>query len=415
MGYLTESQAIVTNSEKLLEKIFTSKFTQFIQGLGQPVLGEWFNHNVSASMEQQGTVDVDHLIGRESPIRYNYIPNMPVYGINQNLVPEMTQLDGNLYDMNMEVEVVVLPNTFRPLPYDHYVYRFGENGQRRILFRVNNIQIGTIRNNSYYRVSLHMVDIDSDDLINGLKRQVVKTMVVDLDRIGTNENCIVEDTIFRKCTDVDRLTTELVDDYRSFFYSERYNSVLYQEDGGHGSYDPYLNHFIINTHMLESERNSTTMVVHDQDASFREEYNWTLWRALELGRTKYISKQIYWEPRQFTRNTMNPFDYYGIDYVYKVHIYLDPDNTRTHPAKYEYQYYPLLEYLEKGVSDGLGPIETAVVKYLLNPERPQDIFTDTQLEELQKMTLSYIRYYYEMIPIAVFLLRKYSEALRDNA
>lgn len=414
MGYITESQAIVTNSEKLLNKIFSSQFTQFIQGLGQPVLGEWFNYNETLSNTQQGTVDVDHLIGRESPIRYNYIPNMPVYGVNKNLVPELTQLDGNLYDMNLEIELVILPNSFRPFPYDYFVYRFGENKERSILFRVNNIQRSSIRNEHYYRVSLHMIDIDSEDQIQALRKQVVKFMTVDLDRIGTNETCIIEETVYRKCEDLGNLIAELVTEYKEFFYSERYNSVLYQEDRARASYDPYLTNFIINTYMLESDRDSVTMVVHDQDVTFREEYNWTLWRALELGRTKYISKDIYWEPKGFTRNTMNPFSYYGIDYVYKYHIYLDPEKTKGANVTQEYQNYPFLQYLDKGIVEGLGAIEAAIVQYFLNPEKTEQLFADWQLEYLQKMKLEYSRYYYEMIPIVVFLLRKYDTALRDN-
>lgn len=411
MGYIDESQAIVTNSERLLNKIFASQFTQFVQGLGQPVLVEWYNYNALLSNTQQGTVDVDHLIGLESPIRYNYIPNMPVYGINQNLVPELTQLDGNLYDMNMELDVIVLPNTFRPLPFDHVIYRFGEYQKRCVLFRVNNVQISSIRNENYYRVSLHMVDIDSDELLLGLQRQVVKRMTIDLNRVGTNDNCIIENAVYEKCRDVDKLIRDLIEEYRSFFYSEKYNSVLFQEQEGRASYDPYLNNFIINTHMLESNRNAITMVVHDQDVTFREEYNATLWRALELGSVKYISENLYWEPTPFTRNTMNPFSYYGVDYVYKVHVYQNKEKAVD--SLWEYQQYPFIHYLNKRISDGLPVIEESIVKYFLNPEAAQQLFDDLRLDYIQKLKLEYTKYYYEMIPIAVFLLRKYHKSLRD--
>lgn len=410
MGYLTQSSAIVANASEMLDTIYSSSFTQFIQGMGQPVLCEVYNYNASLSSVQDGTGDIDHIIGRESPIRYNYIPNMPIYGMNRDLLPQINQGEGALLDMDMELEVTVLPNVYRPQPYDHLVYRFGPNNSRVVLFRVNNITIGSIRNNDYYKVNLHMVDIDDETDIIALNKQVVKTFVVDLDRVGTNENCLIEDVVYRKCDDVDKLIADLCDEYRTMFYSERYNAVLYQEGQSRASYDPHLNNFIINTHMLEKERNSITMVVFDQGVEFREEYTLTFYRALETGKAKYICRDLHWQPVNFSRKNVNPFAYYGLDYVYKVHVYEDEDNAN---EETEYQNYRLLQHLDRRTPDGLPAIEKAIVKYLMDPEDLGSLFDDDQLDELQMIRLKYDKYYYEFIPMVVFLLRKYTKALRD--
>lgn len=411
MGYITQSQAIVTNAAEMLETIYSTSFTQFIQGLGQPVLVEWYNYNSALSTVQDGTLDIDHLIGRESPVRYNYIPNMPAYGMNRDLLPQLEYGDSMPADMHMDLEITVLPNVFRPQPYDHLVYRFGPNGDRVILFRVNNITIGSIRNNDYYKVNLHMVDIDDEEYILALNKQVVKTFIVDLDRVGTNENCLIEDSVHYKCKDIDRLVADLVDEYRTLFYSERYNAVVYQEGKNQASYDPHLNNFIINTHMLEKERNSVTMVVFDQGVEFREEYSNTFYRAMETGKKKFVNRNLHWQPVSFSRKNVNPFAYYGLDHVYKVHVFDDPDDLNEETS---YQNYEFLIRLDNGIADGLHAIEKAIVKYLLNPEDLASLFDDPQLEELQMIKLKYNKYYYEMIPMVVFLLRKYTSTLRDR-
>ena len=252
MGYLTEADALVKNATEVINTIYSTNFSQYLQGLGQPILGIWYNYNSTVSSVEIGSYDIDHIIGPESPVRYNKILNCPVYGATRDLTPDLTAGDGGLLDINMELEVTLLPNSFKPNPYDYFLYSFGppENA-RRILFRVNNIQLSSIRSNSYYKVNLHMIEIDTTEQLEALDRQVVKTFRTDLDRIGTNENCLIEDVVFEKCKDIKKLIRRLEDQYMNLFYSDKYNSVLYRaEADGQIVYDPYLIQFIIHSKSL---------------------------------------------------------------------------------------------------------------------------------------------------------------------
>ena len=71
MGYLRQSNDIVTSSSQLLDNILSSNFNQFLQGLGQPVLVTYWNLNDTVSTVNSGTETVDENIGPESPIRFN--------------------------------------------------------------------------------------------------------------------------------------------------------------------------------------------------------------------------------------------------------------------------------------------------------------------------------------------------------
>ena len=412
MGYLTEADALVKNATEVINTIYSTNFSQYLQGLGQPILGIWFNYNSSVSSVDIGTFDIDHLIGPESPVRYNKILNCPVYGATRDLIPEMNQGDGGLLDLNIEIEVTLLPNSFKPSPYDYFLYEFGPvEARRTVLFRINNIQLSSIRSNSYYKVNMHMIEIDANEQLEGLSRQVVKTFRVDLDRIGTNENCLIEDVVFEKCKDVLKLIRYLEDQYMNLFYSDKYNSVLFRPEAeGQIIYDPYLIQFIIHSKMFESIRGSVTMVVFDQSYGFTRDYNRTFYRAIETRRITDIKEDLYADPEHFTRKTVNPFAYYGEEFAYKITVREDPDNTGVGT---KYNDYPFIQSIKDNMDEGLNPIEGSIVRYF-NSEDFTRLFNDTDLSWLDNLVMDYSEYYLELMPITIFLLRKYYEGIHDS-
>ena len=55
MGYLQNSNAIVEETTKLLDDILQSKSTVMVSGMGEPVIGRWWNMNDSLSTADNGT------------------------------------------------------------------------------------------------------------------------------------------------------------------------------------------------------------------------------------------------------------------------------------------------------------------------------------------------------------------------
>lgn len=411
MGYLTESDAIIQNATEIINTIYNTQTTHYLSGVGVPVLGTYFNYNDVMSENDTGEINVDHLLGPESPIRYNKIINCPAYGMNRDLVPELSTGDGNLFDLNIDIEVTLLPNAFKPSPYDYYLYRFGKFNERKILFRINNVQLSSIKSHSFYKVNMHMIEIDDDSQTSALERQVVKTFKVDLDRIGTNDNCVIEDVIFDKCKDVKSMIDHLVYQYKCMFYSEKYNSVIYREAAdGHVMYDQYLTNFIIHSKMFELGKDVITIVVLDQDYMFRSKYNLTFYRAIETKQIKDIKTDIYYEPTHFTRSTVNPFAYYGEEFAYMRQVHQDKDNTG---IGIKHMNYPFIENIIDNDCMGLNPIEASIVRYF-NNSLDIKLFTDDDLKWFSHISIEYDMYFFELIPITIYLLERYVKGLENS-
>ena len=197
----------------------------------------------------------------------------------------------------------------------------------------------------------------------------------------------------------------------NLFYSDKYNSVLFRPEAeGQIIYDPYLIQFIIHSKMFESIRGSVTMVVFDQSYGFTRDYNRTFYRAIETRRITDIKEDLYADPEHFTRKTVNPFAYYGEEFAYKITVREDPDNTGVGT---KYNDYPFIQNIKDNMDDGLNPIEGSIVRYF-NSEDFTRLFNDTDLSWLDNLVMDYSEYYLELMPITIFLLRKYYEGIHDS-
>lgn len=403
MGYIQQSNDIVTNSSQLLDNILSSNFNQFLQGLGQPVLVTYWNLNDTVSTANSGTDTIDKNLGPDSPNRYNKIENFPLYGTVRDLLPEITQ-DDALLDLEMNCEAVILPDTIRPSTYDYFEYNFGENGERSIIFKVNNINLSTIKNNGYYKIECNLVDIDHynkhEERIN---KQVVKTFETNLETIGTNDKCIIESKHLGYIKRIKNVMTDILNQYIDLFYSEKYNSIIYQGlfQGEYLAYDPWITNFIIQNNIFTKGIIRPTILVNfDQCSDFRQKYNQTFFHAVELKSLKYLKKLKY-VPETFSKLNTNPFTYYGEEIAFKLDIYEDS------PTRYSSNVYMSILFLNNinrnEKTSVLNELESLLVDYF-NLEDLSNVLTDDILKSLEQFVMTYDEYWFRFAPILIYLL-----------
>lgn len=410
MGILKTSNDIVTNSMQLLDNVLSSNFTAFLQGQGTPVLVTYYNLNDNVSTTDTGTYTVDDVLGEDSPLRYNKIENFPVYGLKE-IILEIEQGEGDVLDTNFDTELIILPNSIKPTEFDFFVYTF-KNG-RNITFRVNNLQLGTIRNNDYYKISVHLKDIDSQDTMNDLNSQTVQTFKTNLDTIGTNDKCLIENTTFDKMDRIKKIINHITGQYVDMFYSKRFNSVILQGglEGEFILYDPFLTQFLINTSVLDNDRDYIVLVNFDGRNDIRRDYNSTLFRSIE---TKNISNlaDLRMSPIGFRNVDTNPFSYNGIGNVFTIEIY----NNDVEYAGNDYMNYDFIRKIknidpEEPVE--ISDIENIIFKYLTS-DNDIAIINDDDLNTLSNYIFDYSDYSFRIVPIVLFICNWYLHVLNES-
>lgn len=403
MGYLQQSNDIVVNSSRLLDDILSSNFNQFLQGLGQPVLVRYWTLNDTLSTADSGTDTTDEDIGPNSPNRYHRIENLPIYGALRDIVPELIQ-DDNLLDMEINVEGVVLPDTIRPSTYDYFEYVFGNNNERSLIFKINNVMLSTIKNNGYYKIEAHMVDVDNyNQYRTRINKQTTKELNVNLDTIGTNDKCIIESTHLKKVNQIDDLIDDLINQYMGLFYSEQYNALVYHGmlQNDYLAYDPWVTYFIIQNHIFTRKKKPIMLINYDEENGFRQKYNQTFFHAIEIRSLKYL-KDLSFSPVSFSRLNTNPFAYYGEEVAFKLDIYPE-EHTKYTPNMY--MNIPIKENIQLNEkSPMMDEFEQLLVDYF-NTDNLVGVVTDELLTVLENFVVGYTVYWFQFTPVLIYILQ----------
>ncbi|MCM1218318.1 MAG: hypothetical protein NC548_27850 [Lachnospiraceae bacterium] len=412
MGYLATSSHVVTEETRIMSDILESQFVHFVQGQGTPVLTTWFTVDQVCSTVTPGLETTDELLGPESGLKYHRIDGVPVLGLTRDMTPELNAGEGNVIDFNLDIEVTTLPGTFKPKSYDYVYHRFGKNNERSVLFRAGDPKISSIKSNFFHKVELHAIDIDDNNGMYGmLLKQVTKTFRVNPDRIGTQEGCIVEETVFDQIKSIDDIFHEILSNYIDYFYNARYNAIIYREPGiEYPLYDPYLTKFLIASGLFEKYKKHPIALVDIDDipGQSRAEYNKTMYRAIELRKRENLRQDLKFAPTTFSETVMTPFDYYGDEIVFKASIYEDPDSPL---MKNAYMNYPVLKAIEDGEeSMYFGVRERLIYRYFTKSDI-LDFITDGDLEELRNLSLDYADYDVHVIPIVLYIIEQYQKAL----
>lgn len=411
MGYLQNSNTIVNNTTKILDDILGSKSAIMVSGLGEPVLGTWYNMNDSLSTADNGTGTVDAIIGKDSPFRYNKIENIPVYNVMKDLQNlEMIMDDNGMMDMQVEIEPILLPNTIIPGPYDYFEYTY-DNG-RNVFFRANDIKIVTAKSNGYYKVPMHLVDIDSKDYPNGIEEITVKEFKVRLDNVGSNEKCIVENKVYDDIIEIDKLVSNVVSDYIDTFFVRKYNSfILRGFNNKFTIFDPYLTKFILKHSILDYYDEIIQPVAIEQGDNFRSEYNKTLFRAIELRDISKISN-IQLDLVTFTKKNTNPFDYWGEELVYLAKVYEDKDIKYPNNNYMDFRFLYNIENITE--SNSVSLIENLIIRYFQRDNFDKFMTIDEVRKLKMLLEPEYNDYYFYMIPIILFIIIEYKKYLNNS-
>lgn len=412
MGYVKQSDEIITATSKRLNNILESPMTQYLQQ-GQPVLVTYFNSNYLNTSVDNGLGTTDELLGPNSSLRYNKVENLPVYGMLRDFIVELQDNDG-VIDMNMELsDLTVPPNTIVPTPYDYLLYRFGNKKERIVLFRVTEEKKTSVRSHTFQKFSLKLYDIDAFGEIEKLEKQVVKNLVAKLDNIGTNEKCVLEAEQYKYSNRIQRLIESLKESYVDLFYSSKYRSLIFsgELEQGYISYDPWVTHFCITNRILESDKNMIVLANLDQDDQSRQKYNKTFYHALETRSIKKY-KEMLFVPAAFAKITANPFQYWGEDIAFKIDIYEEKE------IKYPRNVYAGFNFIGNIVSGAGEAVSYSIIENLLirffQMETLVNKITEAELYELENFPMECDAFCFRVIPMIIYVLTTYNDDIMNS-
>ena len=283
MATRINEQRMIEDNVLLYENRLKSPIRRFIDKNFRPV--RYWHIKSNETTVDPGYGDVAEILGKNSPIKFQYIENLPMYGL-ETLVLNLDTTDQGL-DSSYEGEGTIMEGTIRPFPNDYFMVGYLKEPY---IFRVTKVDYDTVASEQSYKISFILEYIDAE-MEEQIKSQTSAEFTCILENIGTEESCIIEKADIEILNKIDDMYNEMVQSYLTIYYNKRYGCLLGELDN-YKLYDPFQTMFI-NEHQLFHQKNDIdSIVLFDQFADNRRKikYQKTIYRFFELKRLDHLSR-----------------------------------------------------------------------------------------------------------------------------
>lgn len=254
------------------------------------ILSTYFSQNANATTVDRGTQDIDQLFGKQSPLRFNEIKNLPLHAFGQ-ANPENSD-ENQIEDVNVEGDCIIIPSTIVPNVYDFFIIN---HLKMQALFQVTNVNYDSMKVDGYYKIHYRLYSTD-EETIQKLRNQVVGNYSTDLNAVGSNLNPVIQEDEFIYRKQIQQMVDQMILSYQSLYYNERHNCFLYHHPQmGLDWFDLCGNEFMAKHSLMNTANATRVIVLHNKirDVQFPFFYNNSIYNWIELGAPVRLLRQFH--------------------------------------------------------------------------------------------------------------------------
>lgn len=372
----------------------------------KPTRVKYWNTNKKKSTLDPGSKLAMADTGDESPIRYNTIDDLFLFGL-----PRM-EINFENGDFGLEAEGIsgecyLMPNTIEPYPGDFFQIEYMFDGPW--IFKVISVNRDTFATGSTVWKLEYKLELHSDESI---KDNVVDEFVAIDVQQGTNVKSVVQKKKYFKAVELDDLASNLKRYYLDLFFSEPVQTLIYKWLNESNMYDPFMIEFIKRNGILENGSDEYTYIQHQTTLgnTFAIDYDRTIYRAFELHDKKALSASVYVSQAEYINSMSTVFylryeDYFVLDYKPIVGISPGPFNCRNYIEIFpEDLVYAIIDDTE--IIDDNRLYQNIFIKYFNN----RDIAKE-DLDNIGRIKYDFAKDIFYMIPFVIFVLEYYTKKL----
>ena len=311
MGKLiTEDKLIKNNIEHYLDRS-TSEYTRFLETT--PNFVTYYQKDRLESSYDNGLENVENFLGKDSPMKFNKIENLPLYGLDT--ITLMLERGDTGLNTVFEGEAILLPNTVKPSSDDFFTFGYIND---IYIFRIIGVSNDSIKNSPFYRLTFSLTK-------KVAKEEYVEQFTVDeyvsiFDNIGTQYDSVIRKKDYMVVEFIDELVDSLIDTFVTDFYDRHLNIMSY-EIRGYLVYNRMLNKFLTDNNLLKREK--TIMkdlylvdIIKGKSVGFSQMYKCSLYNAVQRkDRRQHICHMAILH-KIGQENTI--FTHYGLPEVYEM-------------------------------------------------------------------------------------------------
>ena len=378
----------------------------------RPSFYTYYHINTKRSTVNEGLQNVNAILGKESPLRYNKIVNFPIFGIDTATL-NLEDTDHGL-DTSYQGSGTIAPFTIQPLPNDFFV---GEYMDKRLVFRVTSVNYQAVISNEYYEIEFELYSFLGSD-VTSLENQTIHRYHCIFDNIGTSDKSVIRDEDFETIEKINEIRYTLRDNYLAKFKDSNYNALMFLASGDRYLYDPMLNHFCnINKVFNIDERNSSEcfLMYEEMRPTHQGSYEDSIYdRVTHKDLTDIEDVEIYYDDLQPAIGTISQFDYVSDRRVRYLNFYVDTQSVFAQVTK-PYISKDFINALRlRNLGGELDNLEAFVFHYMVKDDILQLCNYLHLVKDIRR--IKYTLHNFVMIPIVLYCLRQlYNEIVCDTS
>lgn len=256
------------------------------------ILTTYYSQKENSITVDRGLQGIDQLFGNKSPLRYNKINNLPLYGFTQANPDNTDELQ--IEDINVEGDCILLPSTIVPKQHDFFQLN---HLKMNALFQVTTVNYDSMKPDGYYKIHYRLIST-SDESIQDLQKRVIETYSTELNAIGSNTNPIIREDEFHYRNQVRQMVNQMITNYRALYYNDKHNCFLFHHpEIGLDWFDMCGNEFMAKYSLMNMENSGKVILLHDkiQERQMSLYYSNSVYSWIELGAPARMIRRFFFD------------------------------------------------------------------------------------------------------------------------
>lgn len=374
----------------------------------KPTIVTYYNINKDLSMLDPGSKLSYETLGPDSPIKFNKVESMLVYGL-QKIELNMENEEYGLEADKISGECYILPNTIIPLEGDYFVIEHIKSA--KWLFIVTDVQVDTLANGSNaYKISYRLEHHDE----SMIEENIADNFKLIEKREGTNIIKVVRKEDLDTAKLIDGADVYLKRLFNDLFYNDKVQTFIYMDLYEFRVYDPYMIEFLIRNKILNDGEDSYIYVDHKIPTvkTFSIDYDRTFFRVFEKRNKDKLLSSLH-------ETQLKEIKYYGsifdsrFESYYETKYILPPVGYRgkclDEQLLFDIAEHNLIDENDLMMNQDLPLWRNILVKYFYNEN-----LTEAEINSIEDIHIGNAIQTFYTVPLLILVLEYYIELLLSD-
>lgn len=350
-----------------------------------PTLCTFYNVNDTKSTLDEGSKQYADINSEDSPLRYNKITNVFLYGI-ERITADLDIGEYGLESNEIEGEAILPPNSFTPYIDSYFTIDHVKGGP--YWFRITKVTTDTLENGSnFWKMEYTLDDIGPSKL------KVDKSFKFIADNVGTNYKAVIEDESFELIDRLEQVNQTLRDYYCELFFRDSLQTFTYKYQDA-DFYDPETIEFIIRNKIMYGDKYIYVDQAIALPDTFSIQYNKSPYRYVEKCKSKLAFRRYYGlcneDPMSLLATRME--EYYIVTPNPNLKLLAEPIDTFS------------TEFIGAMIHNNKYSDDKAFYNIISNYFNDKADLTDEMIDSLEDIDYADNTELYHVIPVIIFIL-----------